>query len=386
MMKRHQTASNTIGNHDQMIEIKNLYKRYHNHHGSDWVLKDINLTIPKGVSVGLIGPNGAGKSTLLRLIAGMDTPDRGEVIRHSRVSWPVGLSGGMQGNMTGRQNAKFVARAQGSSPAEIKQVIAFVEEFAEIGEAFDEPIRTYSSGMRSRVSFGLSLAFDFDVYISDEATAVGDRAFKAKAKELFKNKVGQASLIMVSHGEGILRDLCEAGIYLKQGSAFWYDDINDAIAAYHNDVDALSAGAVTEGELPNINAKQLTAEQIRVIKARQKETKQYVNGLASVVKLVKTDGWGKNDLNVLKGVHQTAKDDLNAINDIIRETPDAQIRLAKGEVAKYQNSLKSINRLMENDEQSVGSDEMAVLLKAKKYVQKRLGEAEAELEALEGDD
>ena len=167
----------------------------------------------------------------------MDKPEKGEVIRHSRVSWPVGLSGGMQGNMTGRQNVKFVARVQGSGPEEVKRVIQFVEDFAEIGEAFDEPVRTYSSGMRSRVSFGLSLSFDFDIYISDEATAVGDRAFKAKAKSLFESKVGEASLIMVSHSEGILKDLCQAGLYLKKGEAFWYDDINHAIAAYHADID-----------------------------------------------------------------------------------------------------------------------------------------------------
>jgi capsular polysaccharide transport system ATP-binding protein len=206
------------------------------------VLKDINLTIPTGVSVGLIGANGAGKSTLLRLIAGMDTPERGEVIRHSRVSWPVGLSGGMQGNMTGRQNVKFVARVQGSGPEEVKRVIQFVEDFAEIGSSFDEPIRTYSSGMKSRISFGLSLAFDFDVYISDEATAVGDRAFKAKAKDLFNSKIGQASLIMVSHSEGILKDLCQAGLYLKNGKAQWYDDINEAVDVYHADSDAKKNG------------------------------------------------------------------------------------------------------------------------------------------------
>ncbi len=221
-----------------MIEIRNLYKRYHNHHGSDWVLKDINLTIPTGVSVGLIGANGAGKSTLLRLIAGMDSPERGEVIRHSRISWPVGLAGGMQNNMTGRQNAKFVARVQGSNPKDVRRVIQFVEEFAEIGEAFDEPVRTYSSGMRSRVSFGLSLAFDFDVYISDEATAVGDKAFKDKAKALFQSKVGKASLIMVSHSEGILKDLCQAGLYLKEGQAYWYDDIKEAVKVYHSDIQA----------------------------------------------------------------------------------------------------------------------------------------------------
>ncbi|XGA79235.1 ABC transporter ATP-binding protein [Halomonas sp. CH40] len=228
-----------------MIEVKNLYKRYHNHHGSDWVLKDINLTFPKNVSVGLIGANGAGKSTLLKLIAGMDTPERGEVIRHSRVSWPVGLAGGMQGNMTGRQNVKFVARAQGSGSDDVKRIIQFVEDFAEIGDAFDEPIRTYSSGMRSRISFGLSLAFNFDVYISDEATAVGDRAFKEKATQLFKSKIGQASIIMVSHSEGILKDLCEAGVYLQDGQATWYDDVNEAIEHYHADVDNAKANKKT---------------------------------------------------------------------------------------------------------------------------------------------
>jgi capsular polysaccharide transport system ATP-binding protein len=192
-----------------MIEIRNLYKRYHNHHGSDWILKDINLTIPKGVSVGLIGANGAGKSTLLRLIAGM----------------------------TGRQNVKFVARVQGGSNEAIKKIIRFVEDFAEIGPAFDEPVKTYSSGMRSRLGFGLSLAFDFDVYISDEATAVGDRAFQEKAKQLFREKVGKSTIIMVSHGEGILRELCQAGVYIKGASAHWYDDINLAISDYHKDID-----------------------------------------------------------------------------------------------------------------------------------------------------
>lgn len=219
-----------------MISIRNLYKRYHNHHGSDWVLQDISIDIPTGVSVGLLGRNGAGKSTLLRIIGGMDTPDRGEVIRDCRVSWPIGISGGFQGSMTGRQNVKFVARVHGSGK-DIERIIHFVEEFAEIGKAFDEPVKTYSSGMRSRLSFGLSLAFDFDVFLSDEATSVGDRAFKEKATKAFKERIGQAGLIIVSHGEGILKDLCQAGIWLDQGKAHWFDDINEAIAAYHDSTD-----------------------------------------------------------------------------------------------------------------------------------------------------
>jgi len=215
-----------------MIKVEGLYKRYHNHHGSDWVLKDVNFEIPTNVSVGLVGRNGAGKSTLLRLIGGMDSPDRGQVVTNSRISWPIGLSGGLQGSMTGRQNVRFVARIHGNR-GDIPGIVQRVEEFAEIGPAFDEPVRTYSSGMRSRLNFGLSLAFDFEVYLSDEATAVGDRLFKAKATKAFRDRIGKASIIMVSHAEGILKDLCQAGLWLHQGRAIWFDDINNAIEAYH---------------------------------------------------------------------------------------------------------------------------------------------------------
>lgn len=214
-----------------MIKVTNLWKRYHGEKDNDWVLKNINLTIPTGTSVGLIGKNGAGKSTFLRLIGGMDSPDRGEIERNCSVSWPIGLSGGFQASMTGRQNVMFVARIHGGGH-DMKKIVAFVEEFAEIGKAFDHPVRTYSSGMRSRLAFGLSLAFEFDVYLSDEATAVGDAAFKEKATKAFHDRVGKASLIMVSHSEGILKDLCQAGIWLHKGEAIWFDDINEALLAY----------------------------------------------------------------------------------------------------------------------------------------------------------
>jgi len=215
-----------------MIEIKHLYKRYHNHTQAKWVLEDVHMTIPTNTSVGLIGRNGAGKSTLLSLIGGIDAPDKGEVIRHTRVSWPIGLAGGFQGSMTGRQNVKFVARLF-DSKHEIGELIRGVEEFAEIGDAFDQPVKTYSSGMRARLQFGLSLAFDFDVYLSDEATAVGDRAFRAKAEKAFEDRMSSSSLIMVSHSEGILKKMCHAGIYLKDGFATYYDNIEEAIEQYH---------------------------------------------------------------------------------------------------------------------------------------------------------
>ena len=222
-----------------MIEVHNVYKRYQNHHGSEWVLKDVSFAVPRGVSVGVVGRNGAGKSTLLRLIGGMDAPNRGEIIRHGRVSWPIGLSGGFQGSMTGRQNTKFVARIHGDDES-IEHIIDEVEAFAELGKSFDEPVRTYSTGMRSRLAFGLSLAFDFDLYLSDEATAVGDMAFRAKAKKAFEDRVGRAGLMMVSHGEGILKELCQAGIWLKDGEAIWFDRIHDALAEYRDSLKAVS--------------------------------------------------------------------------------------------------------------------------------------------------
>jgi len=215
-----------------MIIVDNIHKRYKTNHGlGKWVLQGVSFTIPPKVSVGLIGRNGAGKSTLLRLIGGTDQPTKGHVERRCRVSWPMGFGGGLQGSLTGRQNAKFVCRIHGHED-DIEDRLAFIQDYAEIGAAFDEPIKTYSSGMKSRLQFGLSLAIDFDVYISDEVTASGDAAFKQKAATAFKNLVDHASLIMVSHGEGTLKKFCTSGIWLDNGKAHWFDDIDDALNAY----------------------------------------------------------------------------------------------------------------------------------------------------------
>lgn len=200
-----------------------------------WILRGVNLQIPAGCSVGLVGSNGAGKSTLLRIIGGVDYPNKGMVRRHCRVSWPMGFGGGLQGSLTGRQNTKFVARIHGMEH-EIPRIVLQVQEFAGIGAAFDEPVKTYSSGMKSRLQFGLSLAFDFDVYISDEVTSTGDRAFQKKARREFKKMLGKSSLIMVSHSESTLKDFCQAGIWLHDGIAEWFDQIDDAIRAYNDSI------------------------------------------------------------------------------------------------------------------------------------------------------
>ncbi len=219
-----------------MIHVENVYKRYLTEHGpGPWVLKDVSISIPKTASVALIGRNGAGKSTLLNLIGGSDTPNRGRIVRACRVSWPMGLVGGLHLDLTGRQNAKFVCRVLGHE-SDMDEKIAFIEDFTEIGRAFDEPVQSYSSGMRSRLKFGISLAFEFDVYISDEVTSAGDKSFQAKASAAFRGLAEKRGLIMVSHSEGTLRQFCQAGIWLHQGQAHWFDDLEEALRNYHESI------------------------------------------------------------------------------------------------------------------------------------------------------
>ena len=215
-----------------MIIVDDVCKRYRSDHGmGKWVLQGVSFTIPPKLNVGLVGRNGAGKSTLLRLIGGIDTPTRGRVERRCRVSWPMGFGGGLAASLTGRQNAKFVCRIHGHEE-DLQDRLRYIEDFAEIGDAFDEPVKTYSSGMKARLQFGLSLAFDFDVYISDEVTATGDAAFQKKALAAFKSLTNRASLIMVSHADGTLKEFCTAGIWLHEGKAHWFDRLDDALKAY----------------------------------------------------------------------------------------------------------------------------------------------------------
>jgi capsular polysaccharide transport system ATP-binding protein len=215
-----------------MIIVDDVYKRYQCDHGTGkWVLQGVTFTIPPKMNVGLIGRNGAGKSTLLNLIGGIDTPTRGRVERRCRVSWPMGFGGGLQGSLTGRQNAKFVCRIHGHE-SDLPDRLREIEDFADLGGEFDEPVKTYSSGMRSRLQFAFSLAFDFDVYISDEVTATGDAAFKQRASDAFKRLTDRAGLIMVSHGEGVLKEFCQAGVWLHEGRAYWFDNVADALLEY----------------------------------------------------------------------------------------------------------------------------------------------------------
>lgn len=218
-----------------MIRIEDVHKRYKTSRGmGGWVLRGITLTIPAKTNVGLIGVNGAGKSTLLRLIGGIDYPTKGNVSRQCRVSWPMG-QGGLEATLSGRQNAKFVCRVHGHQD-DLAERLVFVQDFSELGRAFDEPVSTYSSGMRSRLQFALSLAFDFDVYISDEVTAAGDAGFRKKTAAAFKDLAHRAGLIMVAHDESTLKQFCQAGIWIVDGKAHWFDRIDDALRAYKDSI------------------------------------------------------------------------------------------------------------------------------------------------------
>ena len=215
-----------------MIKIENLTKSYRTPTGRHYVFKDLNLEIPSGKSVAFIGRNGAGKSTLLRMIGGIDRPDSGKIITNKTISWPVGLAGGFQGSLTGRENVKFVARLY-AKQEELKEKIEFVEEFAELGKYFDMPIKTYSSGMRSRLGFGLSMAFKFDYYIVDEVTAVGDARFKEKCAQLFKERHKESSFLMVSHSLNSLKEFCDVAIVFKDDNAVgFYEDVHEGIKSY----------------------------------------------------------------------------------------------------------------------------------------------------------
>jgi capsular polysaccharide transport system ATP-binding protein len=166
------------------------------------------------------------------MLGGIDFPNSGKIYSDKSFSWPMGLGGGFQGSMTGKQNVKFVCRVFNKSPEEIKEIIEFVKDFSELDDYFDMPIKTYSSGMKSRLSFSLSLAFDFDYLLIDETLSVGDAKFKKKSKEALMKKIEYSNVLMVSHSMGELKNICNVGIVVNDGNMEYFEDINEAISKY----------------------------------------------------------------------------------------------------------------------------------------------------------
>lgn len=215
-----------------MIHFNNVSKFYPTKKGRSYVFKDVSLSLPIDKNVAILGPNGVGKSTLIKMLGGADFPSRGEITSDQRISWPLGLQGGLQGSMSARENVRFVARINGFRDSRF--VEDQVADFAQIGNYFDEPVKTYSNGMRSRVTFGLAMAFElnFDVLLIDELTAVGDATFKAKSKKLLLEKLKDTKLIMVNHSLNELKQFCQAGVVIKDQTLIYHDDIETAIEDY----------------------------------------------------------------------------------------------------------------------------------------------------------
>lgn len=208
-----------------MIEFHNVTKGFYLHDEYFPVLRGVNLKVPRGRSVALLGRNGAGKSTLLKLVSGMLRPDSGEVIRHGTVSWPIGAST-VHRELTGEQNTRFLARVYGIDSDDL---VDFVEDFSELGEYFYMPLRTYSSGMKSRLTFGIAMGMHFDIYLIDEVTAVGDARFKMKSRAVFRHRIKSASALMVSHSLSELGEYCDSALLLHNGKLRYFEDLNEAI-------------------------------------------------------------------------------------------------------------------------------------------------------------
>lgn len=209
-----------------MISFKNVSKYYPTKEGRRQILKDISYDFEHGQDIGILGKNGAGKSTLFRLISGSENPEAGQIIRRARVSWPLGFSGGFHGSLTGRENTRFVSRIYGK---DMRQIFDYVADFAELGNYIDMPIKSYSSGMKARLAFGLSMAIDFDFYLIDEVIAVGDTAFKKKCKKALAEKRKNSTVILISHSNSLLKQFCTRGAVLNDGVLEIFSNIEDAI-------------------------------------------------------------------------------------------------------------------------------------------------------------
>ncbi|MFD1882565.1 ABC transporter ATP-binding protein [Paracoccus pacificus] len=212
-----------------MIRLENLTKVYSVKGVRTTVADCLNTVFPTGASVALLGRNGAGKSSLLRMIAGTMDATSGRIVSDGTISWPVGFAGSFHPELTGAQNVRFVARIYG---VDTDQLVDYVRDFAALGGHFDQRFGSYSSGMRSRLAMGTSMGIDFDTYLVDEVTSVGDAEFRARSELVFTERMQRASSIFVSHSMPMVRRMCTMGAVLSNGNLQLFDDIEEAIARH----------------------------------------------------------------------------------------------------------------------------------------------------------
>lgn len=214
------------------IVLKNVSKKYETELGFKEILKNVSIKIPYGKNIGILGVNGAGKSTLLRMLGKIDFPTKGKISSNHSFSWVMGLSGGFQGSLTGRDNVKFVCRIHGLSEEEIKQKIDFILDFTELGKDFELPVKTYSNGMKSKLGFAMSLSIEFDYYLIDETISVGDVFFKNKCVNAVNELRKKSNFIVVSHDMKVLKEMCDVGILLHNQELILYDSVDEAVENY----------------------------------------------------------------------------------------------------------------------------------------------------------
>lgn len=212
-----------------MINLSDVTKHYNTHQGRKIVLDKVNLTVQPGEKVGILGRNGAGKSTIIRLISGAELPSSGQITQNMSVSWPLAFGGAFQFSLTGLDNLRFVCRVYGKNP---KEVEPFVREFTELEEYLREPLKTYSSGMRARLAFAISMAVEFDCFLIDEIIAVGDSRFHEKCRHELFEKRKDRSLIIVSHDPHYVREHCDKAAVLVKGKLYPFDHVDAAYEYY----------------------------------------------------------------------------------------------------------------------------------------------------------
>ncbi|KMK63986.1 ABC transporter ATP-binding protein [Puniceibacterium sp. IMCC21224] len=216
-----------------MIELRNVNKTYVMDGRRKVVADNLNVIFPTRTAVAVLGRNGAGKSSLLRMLSGAMEPDSGEIIRTGTISWPVGFAGSFHPDLTGLQNTRFIARVYG---VDSDALVEFVADFAELGQHFNLPVRTYSSGMKSRLAFGVSMGIPFDTYLVDEVTAVGDASFRHKSEALFAARMKNSAAVMVTHALGQVKRLCKHASVLEEGILHYYGTDLDGAIEHHTEL------------------------------------------------------------------------------------------------------------------------------------------------------
>lgn len=211
------------------VAAAGLCKTYHTPTGPKQVLTDISFSLGRGQKMAVLGRNGAGKSTLVKIVGGVERPSRGTIRRGMSMSWPLAFGGGFEVAMTGLDNIRFIARLYDRP---IRETIERVDDFAELGSNLLLPVRLYSSGMRARLAFALTLAIDFDCYLIDEIISVGDQRFHRKCHDALFVDRKDAAMILVSHDIGVIREYCSSGLVLKGGHGRVFDDLELAISIY----------------------------------------------------------------------------------------------------------------------------------------------------------